>query len=170
MNNTQKSQKVSLSGILIAFAVVGSVFSFPILGSRSAPIQHLVNVLSAILLGPMYAVGIAFGASLIRNLLGWGTLLAFPGSMFGALLAGLFYKYTHRVRLAFIGEVLGTTILGGLAAYVVAGWLGITDVAFTAYILPFFLSSIVGSIFALIVYKSLEKRRVFEMNGEKYNN
>ena len=44
------------------------------------------------MLGPGYAVGIAFGSSLLRNLLGWGTLLAFPGSMFGALLAGLFYR------------------------------------------------------------------------------
>lgn len=138
MNNTQQSKRVSLAGLFIALAVVGSLFSFPVLGSRSAPIQHLINVLSAILLGPTYAFGIAFGASLIRNLLGWGTLLAFPGSMFGALLAGLFYKYSNRISLAFIGEVLGTSILGGLAAYVVAGWMGITDVAFTAYILPFF--------------------------------
>jgi len=162
LNNTGQTKRVSLAGLFIAIAVVGSLFSFPILGSRSAPLQHLINVLSAILLGPMYALGVAFGASLIRNLLGWGTLLAFPGSMFGALLAGLFYKYTKRVSLAFIGEVVGTSILGGLAAYVIAGWMGITDVAFTAYILPFFLSTIVGSIFAVILYKALERRQVFE--------
>lgn len=162
MNNTQQSKRVSLAGLFIALAVVGSLFSFPVLGSRSAPIQHLINVLSAILLGPTYAFGIAFGASLIRNLLGWGTLLAFPGSMFGALLAGLFYKYSKRISFAFIGEVLGTSILGGLAAYVVAGWMGITDVAFTAYILPFFLSTIVGSIFAVTLYKALARRGIFE--------
>ncbi len=154
-----------MAGLLTAIAVVSSLFSFPILGSRSAPIQHLVNVLSAILLGPIYSVGIAFGASLLRNLLGWGTLLAFPGSIFGAFLAGLFYKYTKRVSLAFVGEVGGTSIFGGLAAYVVAGWMGITDVAFTAYILPFFLSTIVGSILAVILYKALEKRQVLEFHG-----
>lgn len=96
MNKTEEARRVSLASMLIAIAVVGSLFSFPILGSRSAPIQHLVNLLAAILLGPGYALGIAFGASLLRNLLGWGTLLAFPGSMFGALLAGLFYRYSKK--------------------------------------------------------------------------
>ena len=162
LNNTEQSKRVSLASMLIAIAVVGSLFSFPILGSRSAPIQHLINVLAAIMLGPGYAVGIAFGSSLLRNLLGWGTLLAFPGSMFGALLAGLFFRYSKQVSLAFIGEVLGTSIFGGLAAYVVAGWMGITDVAFTAYIFPFFLSTIVGSILAVTLYKALDKRGIVQ--------
>ncbi len=162
MKNSQQSKKVALAGLLTAIAVVGSLFSFPILGSRSAPIQHLVNVLSAILLGPGYAVAIAFGASLIRNLLGWGTLLAFPGSMFGALMAGLFYKYRSKVRMAFIGEVLGTTVLGGLAAYYVARLMGIIDIAFTAYLIPFFLSTIVGSILAVIVYRALDNRNLLD--------
>lgn len=162
MNKEKQAKKVSLASMLIAIAVVGSLFSFSILGSRSAPIQHLVNVLAAILLGPGYAFGIAFGASLLRNLLGWGTILAFPGSMFGALLAGLFYRYSKQVSLVFIGEVLGTSILGGLAAYIVAGWMGITDVAVTAYIFPFFLSTFVGSIIAVTLYRALDKRGIIQ--------
>lgn len=58
--------------------------------------------------------------------------------MFGAFVAGLFYKYSKQVSFVFIGEVLGTSIFGGLAAYIVAGWMGITDVAVTAYIFRFF--------------------------------
>lgn len=164
MNKTEEARRVSLASMLIAIAVVGSLFSFPILGSRSAPIQHLVNVLAAILLGPGYALGIAFGASLLRNLLGWGTLLAFPGSMFGALLAGLFYRYSKKVSLVFIGEVLGTSIFGGLAAYLVAGWMGITDVVLTAYIVPFFLSTFVGSVLAVTLYKTLDKREILDLS------
>ena len=164
MNKTEEARRVSLASMLIAIAVVGSLFSFPILGSRSAPIQHLVNVLAAILLGPGYALGIAFGASLLRNLLGWGTLLAFPGSMFGALLAGLFYRYSKKVSLVFIGEVLGTSIFGGLAAYLVAGWMGITDVVLTAYIVPFFLSTFVGSVLAVTIYKALDKREILDLS------
>lgn len=164
MNKTEEARRVSLASMLIAIAVVGSLFSFPILGSRSAPIQHLVNVLAAILLGPGYALGIAFGASLLRNLLGWGTLLAFPGSMFGALLAGLFYRYSKKVSLVFIGEVLGTSIFGGLAAYLVAGWMGITDVVLTAYIVPFFLSTFVGSVLAVTIYKALDKRKILDLS------
>ena len=31
----------------------------------------MVNILCAVLLGPYYGVGVAFVASLLRNLLGW---------------------------------------------------------------------------------------------------
>ena len=77
-------QKLTLAGLFCAIAVVGSMFSFPMFGSKCAPIQHMINVLCAVLLGPYYGVGVAFGASLIRNLTGLGSLMAFPGSMVGA--------------------------------------------------------------------------------------
>ena len=38
-------RKVAVAGILTAVAVVGSMFSFPIFGSRCAPVQHMVNIL-----------------------------------------------------------------------------------------------------------------------------
>ena len=47
-------QKLALAGILTAIAVVGSMFSFPLFGSKCAPIQHMVNILCAVLLGPGY--------------------------------------------------------------------------------------------------------------------
>ena len=82
------AKKLALAGMFCAVAVVGSVFSFPVFGSKCAPVQHMVNILCAVLLGPYYGVGVAFVASLLRNLLGLGSLMAFPGSMFGALLCG----------------------------------------------------------------------------------
>ena len=90
MKNT-KIQKLALAGVFCAVAVVGSMFSFPVFGSKCAPVQHMINILCAVLLGPWYGVGVAFVASLIRNLLGLGSLMAFPGSMFGALLCGVAY-------------------------------------------------------------------------------
>ncbi len=87
-------KKLALAGMLCALCVVGSVFSFPMFGSKCAPIQHMVNVTCAVLLGPWWGVGVAFVASLLRNLLGLGSLMAFPGSMFGALLCGLVYHKT----------------------------------------------------------------------------
>lgn len=86
------TKKLATASILCAVAVVGSLFSFPVFGSKCAPVQHMVNIICAVLLGPAYGVGAAFVASLIRNLLGLGSLMAFPGSMFGALLCGLVYK------------------------------------------------------------------------------
>lgn len=71
------TKKLALAGVLCAVAVVGSMFSFPVFGSKCAPVQHMVNVLCAVLLGPWYGVGAAFVASLLRNLLGLGSLMAF---------------------------------------------------------------------------------------------
>ena len=62
--------KLVLSGMFVALAVVLSTFSIPVGGSKCFPIQHMVNVLSAVFLGPWYGLGIAFCTSLIRNLLG----------------------------------------------------------------------------------------------------
>ena len=90
-------KKLALAGMFCALCVVGSVFSFPMFGSKCAPVQHMVNVLCAVLLGPWWGVGVAFVASLLRNLLGLGSLMAFPGSMFGALLCGLAYHKTKNL-------------------------------------------------------------------------
>ena len=92
-------KKLALAGMLCALAVVGSVFSFPIFGSKCAPVQHMVNTLCAVLLGPYWGLGVAFVASLLRNLLGLGSLMAFPGSMFGALLCGVIYHKIGRAHV-----------------------------------------------------------------------
>ena len=77
-------------------------------------------LLCAVLLGPWWGVGVAFVASLLRNLLGLGSLMAFPGSMFGALLCGIVFHKTNKLLPTLVGEVFGTSILGGLCAYPVA--------------------------------------------------
>ena len=125
-------KKLALAGMLCALCVVGSVFSFPMFGSKCAPVQHMVNVLCAVLLGPWWGVGVAFVASLLRNLLGLGSLMAFPGSMFGALLCGLVYHKTKNLLATVAGEVFGTSVLGGLCAYPVATMFMNVDAAATA--------------------------------------
>ena len=139
MKKNLSVKKLALAGMLCALAVVGSVFSFPIFGSKCAPVQHMVNILCAVLLGPYWGLGVAFVASLLRNLLGLGSLMAFPGSMFGALLCGVVYHKTQKLLPTLVGEVFGTSILGGLCAYPVAILLmgkSAGDIAFYAYIVP----------------------------------
>ena len=141
-------------------AVVGSMFSFPVFGSKCAPVQHMVNVLCAVLLGPWYGVAVAFVASLLRNLLGLGSLMAFPGSMCGALLCGILYHKTKNLLATLAGEVFGTGIIGGLLAWPVAVFLmgkAAGDIAFYAYIVPFLVSTVGGSIIAGVVLIALEK-------------
>ena len=120
MKQSDTVKKLAMAGVLTAVAVIGSLLSFPIFGSKCAPVQHMVNILAAVVLGPGWGVGIAFCASLLRNLLGLGSLMAFPGSMIGALCCGLAYMAFRKLWLTCIAEASGTGILGGLAAYPVA--------------------------------------------------
>ena len=153
-------QKLCIAGVLCAVAVVGSLFSFPVFGSKCAPVQHTVNILCAVLLGPGYGLGVAFAASLIRNLLGLGSLMPFPGSMFGALLCGLMYYKVPKLLPTLIAEVFGTSILGGLCAYPVAILLmgqPAGEVMFYAYIIPFFVSTAGGAVLSGILLYSLQR-------------
>jgi len=160
MNNNQKLniKKLALAGIFAAIAVVGSLISFPVFGSKCAPVQHLVNILCAVFLGPWYGLGCAFVASLIRNALGLGTLLAFPGSMCGALIAGILYKYIKKLPAAYIGEVFGTGIVGGMLAYPVAAFI-LNNAAATlfTFVIPFLISTCGGTIIAIIITGALHK-------------
>ncbi len=157
-------RKLTLASVLIAVAVVGSLLSFPFLGSKCSPVQHIVNIITGVLLGPWYAVGCAFLSSLIRNIFGIGSLLAFPGSMFGAFLCGLLYYKFKNVTLALIGETFGTVILGGLSAYPIAILLMGQDagtISMFVYIVPFLISTGVGTIIAGFIVYPLTRTKVF---------
>ena len=155
MNNIKK---LSTAGVLCAVAVAGSLISFPVFGSKCAPVQHMVNIFCAVLLGPGYGVMAAFVASLIRNLLGMGSLMAFPGSMCGALLGGLLYKYGKKLPFAYIGEVVGTGILGGMLSYPVAYLvMGNTAATLFMFVVPFLISTCGGTIIAIIITLPLKK-------------
>ena len=151
-------KKLTLTAVFAAIAVVGSMFSFPVFGSKCAPIQHLINVLCAIFLGPWYGLACAFIASTIRNLLGLGTLLAFPGSMCGALLAGLLYKAFNKLPFAYIGEVVGTGIIGGMLAFPIAALImGNATATLFTFVIPFLISTCGGTIIAIIIATALDK-------------
>ena len=154
-----RTRKLTLAGILVAVAVLGGLFSIPVLGSRCAPVQHLVNILAAVFLGPLWGIGVAFAASLLRNIAGLGSLMAFPGSMIGALCCGLTYHYTKRLGITCIAEALGTGVIGALAAYPVAALLmGLNPASYTVYIVPFLLSTGAGSLLAYVLLRFLLPR------------
>ena len=166
------TKKIAIAGVFCAVAVVGSLFSFPVFGSKCSPVQHMVNILCAVLLGPGYGLSAAFAAALIRNLLGLGSLMAFPGSMFGALVCGLVYAKTKNVFGTLIGEVFGTAILGGLCAYPVAVFFmgqSAAGLAFYAYIIPFLISTAAGAIISAVLIYSLQKGNILHTMQESLN-
>lgn len=150
---SEATRKLVLSGILIAIATVLGTFSIPILGAKASPIQHLINVISGVTLGPVYGLLCAFVSSLLRNILGTGSILAFPGSMVGVFFAGILYKKFKKIEFAVIGEVIGTGIIGAMLAYPLAAFVLGKEVALFVYIVPFSISAILGSIMAYILLK-----------------
>ncbi|MCD8126085.1 MAG: energy coupling factor transporter S component ThiW, partial [Clostridiales bacterium] len=40
----QSTRKLTVAALLCAVAVVGSIFSVPVFGSKCAPVQHMVNI------------------------------------------------------------------------------------------------------------------------------
>lgn len=163
-------KKLTLTAFFVAIAVAGSLFSFPVLGSRCSPIQHLVNVMCAILLGPWYGLAAAFLAALIRNILGLGTLLAFPGSMCGALLSGLLYKWMKKLPASYIGEVVGTGIIGGMLSYPIAAVLmGNQTAALFTFVVPFLISTVGGTIMAIVITMTMKQTRVLARIQQQIN-
>jgi len=155
------TKKLTLSALFVAVGTLtGNIFYIPVGVAKCFPVQHAINVLSAIILGPWYALLNAFVISLLRNILGTGSLLAFPGSMIGAFLAGIVYMKTANSRLTLLGEVIGTGLLGAVAAFPIANLLMGKNVAVYAFVIPFMVSTVGGSIIGYIILKALERTKV----------
>lgn len=156
-----KTRKITVSSLIIAIGVIaGNIIFIPVGVSKCFPVQHTINVLTAVILGPGYGVAIAFCISLLRNILGTGSLLAYPGSMIGAFLAGMLYRKTKNNLLAVAGEIFGTGILGGLIAFPVANVIMGKNVGALFFITPFLISTIGGSLIALFILRVLDFRKL----------
>lgn len=111
-----EAQRLALSAMFVAIGVLLSTFAVPIGPARVFPFQHVINVVAGVLVGPWYAVLVALAISVLRNALGTGTLLAFPGSIFGAFIVGVAYRRLRRPEAGLL-EPIGTVIVGGLVGY-----------------------------------------------------
>ena len=111
----------------------------------------------------MWGLAQAFMAALIRNLTGLGSPLAFPGSMCGALLAGLLYQYGKKLPFAYVGEVFGTGIIGGMLSYPIAYLImGNKAAALFTFVVPFLISTCGGTIIAIIVTIPMKKAGILD--------
>jgi energy coupling factor transporter S component ThiW len=159
---------VAQAVVLVAIGVALAPFtSFPVGIAKVNPTQHFVNVLGAVLLGPWWAVAIAAIIGIIRNAMGVGTLLAFPGGMIGAFLAGYVYRFTRNVYLGALGEIIGTGIIGAVvsALLVAPVFMGQT-MAMGALIASFLASTVVGSVIGVLALRLLERAGFVELGQQ----
>lgn len=154
------ARALALMGLFVAVGTLSAhLLGIPAGPARAFPVQHTINVLGGVLLGPGPAVLVALAVSTLRNMLGLGTLFAFPGSVFGALLAGLAYRATGRPVAAVVGEIVGTGILGSLGAFVMGRWLLGQELAATAFMLSFIASATAGAVIAYFILRAVRPPR-----------
>lgn len=156
------TRKLTLTSILVALNVVlGLIVTIPLGAIRAAPVQHLINVIGAVLTGP-WTILQAFVSSTIRVLLGTGTPFAYPGSMIGALLAWLMYRQFKKLHHAVIGEVIGTGLIGALMTYPLILLLGLDGDFFFVLAPAFIVSSLIGALISWFILIQLERRNVLQ--------
>lgn len=154
------TRRLALAGLFAAIPIVLSPLHIPIAGAKALPWQHAVNAVAGILLGPWYAVLAATVTAIIRNLMGTGTLLAFPGGLSGALVVGVAYRLWRDDRVALL-EPVGTGPVGAtLGALIVMPFLMGKTVPLGVLMTAFLASSIPGAIIGYLVLKVIRRAGV----------
>lgn len=161
-----KIHRMVFMALIIAIGTFASQYVwFSVGAAKVTPVQHAINVISAVFLGPWGALEVAFIIGLLRNILGVGSLLAFPGGMVGAFIAGYLYRFTRKFYFASIGEVIGTGIIGALLSYPIAKYILGSSGAVFMFVIPFSLSSTIGSVIGYVVVLVLGKYKKLDYSN-----
>ena len=150
-----KSFCLTLSAFFVDLGTLtAGLFYIPVGVSKCFPMQSLINCLAGVLIGPKKAAIVAFLIALLRNLLGTGSLLAFPGSIVGAYLAGMFFTRTKKEGASLLGEMIGTGLVAALIASFMSTYLMGKTVPFYFFVIPFGMSALGGALLAGLIMKS----------------
>jgi energy coupling factor transporter S component ThiW len=119
------TKRLSLFIVLVSLGVIiAPLLWFPFFTTKAYPGQHLINALAGVMLGPWWAAAAAILIGIIRNILGIGTVYAFPGGIPGGVVVGLVHLLTRRSKrpairyLAALTEPIGTVLIGGTLSLV----------------------------------------------------
>ena len=155
MNDTTKpapsaahTRKVAYAVVLVAIGVALAPYtSFPIGIAKVNPTQHCINVIGAVALGV-------------------GTLLAFPGGMIGALLAGCMFAWRKHISLAAAGEIAGTGLIAPVvsALWVAPVFMG-KAIPYLALVPSFMASTVAGALLGVLALKFLQRADIVDIAG-----
>lgn len=156
-SSASTAKRVALGAVLTALTVSLSTFYIPLGTTKCFPAQHMVNGVAGVLLGPWYAAVMAIATGTIRNMLGLGTLYAYPGGIPGALVVGLVHRYLLKDDLAALSEPVGTVAVGAtLSALVLAPMQG-HNLTLYFFWAAFAASSVPGAFLGYVVLKALRR-------------
>lgn len=166
-----KTRSLVFTALCIAIGYIGSsLLIIPLGFVRAAPFQHFMNIIVSFLLGPWYSMAQAFGVSLLRNMTGTGSLLAFPGSMIGAFLSGYLFRKSRKFSLLALGEIVGSGLFGAVASYPLARLFLSPDAALFGFVPVFFISSLLGALGGIAVAYQFRDRKAFSRLLEEKQN
>lgn len=157
-NSSLHLRRLVLAAMFAAIAtVLGSLpglGSIPVGPTRIAPFQHAINALAGVLIGPWYAAGAALVTAILRYNLHSGSIFAFPGSPFGALVVGYAYRWL-RNDVAALAEPLGTGPIGATLAALAFQPIVHSQHTIWWFQVTFLSSSIPGAILGYLVLRAL---------------
>jgi len=163
-NAAQTTRKTAYAVVLVAIGIALAPYtSFPIGIAKVNPTQHFVNVMAAVLLGPWWAVLTAMVIGILRNAMGVGTLLAFPGGMIGAFLAGIAFRVVRKTWAAALGEMVGTgAIAPVVSALFVAPILMDKAIPLLALAPSFIGSTVAGASLGILALRLLKRAEIVD--------
>lgn len=156
MEGNQKLFKMVFLAFMVALGVVIS----PILRVEGmCPMAHFINVTCAVLMGPYWAFLCALLIGIIRMAVMGIPPLALTGAIFGAFLSGMFYRLSKgKLVWAFLGEVIGTGIIGAIISYPVMTFIwGRSGLTWFFYVPSFIAGTLIGGSIAFIFLRQLVK-------------
>ncbi|MBQ3854089.1 MAG: energy coupling factor transporter S component ThiW [Anaerovibrio sp.] len=156
MENHQKVLRMVFMAMMIGLGVVIS----PILRIEGmCPMAHLINIVCAVLLGPVEAFTCALIIGIIRMMFMGIPPLALTGAIFGATLSGVLYRLSKgKLIAAVLGEIIGTGIIGAIVSYpVMALLMGRTGLTWLFYVPSFIMGTLIGGTIAFIFLTALKR-------------
>ena len=164
LDSNRTIRKMALAGVLTALSfATSSVVVLP----NMAPFQHFFNVITAVLLGPWYAISVAFLTGALRMIIDGRPILAIVGAVIGAGLAGILYQRTGKYIAAMIGEIIGTGVISAVVSVPLMNVLYHAHVPSLYFYIPFFIpaatfGAVLGYLFLKFVQKTGLLGRLFD--------
>lgn len=166
LNSHQKLLRMVFLAMMIGLGVVIS----PILRIEGmCPMAHLINIVCAVLLGPLEAFICAFLIGIIRMSIMGIPPLALTGAIFGATLSGVLYRASKGKLIAAVaGEVIGTGVIGAMVSYpVMELFWGRTGLTWMFYVPSFVAGTLIGGTIAFIFLTAMKHNGALKMIQEK---